>query len=140
MQAPALQRCLSAPSSDSTSPHGVRTPGNQGNLSTWLQQPPLSYLNGPTFNLGTLQTSCLVSTFMRGCGCCSVWGWVCTHLHPRKDVHVWFRMQMKVEENEGTQIRLSPPHHVPQGNSSEVFKNSQFKLAFQNIMNVYLSR
>ena len=69
-----------------------------------------------------------------------MWGWVYTHLHSRKDVHVWCRMQMKVEENEGTQIRLSLPRHVPQANSSEVFKNSQFELAFQNIMNVYLSR
>lgn len=33
--------------------------------------------------------------------------------------------------------RSDSPRHVPQGNASEVFKNSQFKLAFQNIMNVY---
>ena len=69
-----------------------------------------------------------------------MWGWVCTHLHSRKDVHVWYRRQMKVEENEGTQVRLSLPHHVPQGNSSEVFKNSQFKVAFQSAMNIYSSR
>lgn len=31
------------------------------------------------------------------------------------------------KKRRGTQVRLSLPHHVLQGNSSEVFKNSQFK-------------